>query len=286
MASCDLPYVEVLTNKNYAPSREHFVDAKNIGERLTRAARLPGRAVCVFGSDVPRAGSVEAAKVDRCLARAVYKVASEQRTPSFHFSADSKAGICPGGQGWCGVSQMSATTRYFISTGRPDFRGGAAEHLKPDPEAADRLFAGPGKITFPSKYLNIAGWDQLEGAEVVLSFILIGKAESIRNLGGLIQYSFDDIFASIVMPSGPACASLITYAAGLSEKAPRNTAFVGPVDPTGNIWFPPDELSLAIPFEMARRIASDIEGSFLSKRPGVAFPVKRLAMNEKAEHSD
>ncbi len=60
-----------------------------------------------------------------------------------------------------------------------------------------------------------------------------------------------DVFYPIVMPSGPSCASIVTYAAGLSEKVPRNTAFIDPVDPTGNAWFPPEMMSIAIPFEMA-----------------------------------
>ncbi len=210
----------------------------------------------------------------------------EEHTPPVYFGAEAKAGMCPGGQAWCGVTNPASMIKYFVSTGRPDFMGGAAEYLKPNPDAAERLFAAPGQITFPSKYLNIAGWDQLEDDQEVLSFILIGSAESIRNLGGLVQYTFEDIFASIAMPSGPACASMITYAAGLSEKAPRNTAFIGPVDPTGNAWFPPEMMSLAIPFEMARTMAEHIEGSFLAKRPEVAFPAKRLGMDERAERPD
>ena len=260
--------------------------AKTIGKKLTQAARLPGRAVCVFGSEDPQEGSVQIAKVDRCLARTVYKISSEEDTPPVYFGAEASAGMCPGGQGWCGVTSPPPMIKYFVSTGRPDFMGGAAEYLKPNPDAAERFFAAPGKITFPSKYLNIAGWDQLEDDQDVLSFILIGNAESIRNLGGLVQYAFEDIFFSTVMPSGPACASMITYAAGLSEKAPRDTAFIGPVDPTGNAWFPPEMMSLAIPFEMAKKMAANIEDSFLAKRPEVAFPVKRLGMDERAEYPD
>ena len=262
------------------------MNAKTIGKRLTQAARLPGRAVCVFGSEDLYQGSVKTTNVDRCLARAVYKISMEEHAPPIYFGAEAKAGMCPGGQRWCGVTSVPSMIKYFVSTGRPDVMGGAAEYLKPSPDAAERFFAAPGKIAFPSKYLNIAGWDQLNEGQDVLSFILIGNAESIRNLGGLVQYAFDDIFSSVVMPSGPSCASMITYAAGLSEKAPRNAAFVGPVDPTGNVWFPPEMMSMAIPFEMARRMAENIEDSFLAKRREVAFPVKRLTMNERAEPPD
>jgi len=263
-----------------------MMNAKTIGEKLTQAARLPGRAVCVFGSEDPKQGSVLIASVDSCLARAVFKISSERDAPAVYFGTEAKAGMCPGGQRWCGVTSATSTIKYFVSTGRPDVMGGAAEYLKPSPDAAERFFAAPGKIAFPSKYLNIAGWDQLDENQDVLSFILIGKAESMRNVGGLVQYTFEDIFSSMVMPSGPACASMITYAAGLSEKAPRNTAFVGPVDPTGNAWFPPEMLSMAIPFEMAAKMGENLEDSFLTKRPEVALPVKRLAMDERAERPD
>lgn len=261
------------------------MDSRTIGKKLADAARLPGWAVCVFGSETPPAGSVALSEVDRCIARTVYKISTGEDTPPVYFGADSKAGICPGGQGWCGVTKIPPMIAYFVSTGRPDYRGGMAEHLKPDPAAAERFFAGPGALALPFPYLNVAGCDQEMGDRDILSFVLIGNAESIRNLGGLAQYAFDEVFTNIVMPSGPVCASMITYAAGISEKAPRDTAFIGPVDPTGNAWLPPGMMSLAIPFRMAVKMAEGIEGSFLGKRPEVAFPVKRLGKDEKASHT-
>ena len=259
------------------------MDARSVGETLTRAVRLPGRAVCVFGSDKPPKGAVQAAKVDRCVARAIYKISMQARTPPAYFGIDARVGMCPGGQGWCGVTVTPDIIKYYVSTGSPEFRHGAAEYLKPSPGAAERLFAAPGKIAHPSKYLNLAGWDQLKVGQKVLSFILIGSAESIRNLGGLIEFTSEDIFTSILMPAGPSCASLVTYAAGLSAKAPRDTAFVGPVDPTGNAWFPPEMMSMSIPFEMAGKMAENVDLSFLTKRSHVAFPTRRLGMYEKVE---
>jgi hypothetical protein len=42
-------------------------------------------------------------------------------------------------------------------------------------------------------------------------------------------------------------------------------------------------LSLAVPFGMAEKMAEGVDASFLKKRPQVAFPARRLAMDEKAE---
>ena len=107
---------------------------------------------------------------------------------------------------------------------------GAAEYLKVDPDMAERFFKAPGNITPPGKFINFAAYDQLSGDEKVLSLIFFGSAEQVRNLGGLIHFRSEDIFNSILMPGGPTCASLVTYAAGMSEKAPKNGSYVGPVD--------------------------------------------------------
>lgn len=257
------------------------MDAKSIGRRLTEVARLPGRAVCVFGSEERIEGSVQSSRIDRCLARAVYRLSLEKKTPPIFFGPEAKDGMCPGAQAWCGVSDFSPMIKFFVSTGTPEFRHGEAEYLKPSPEAAERFFRAPGRIVLPFKYLNIAGWDQLQKDQKVLSFVLIGNAESIRNLGGLIQYSFEDIFYSAIMPGGPSCATMITYAAGLAEKAPKDTAFIGPVDPTGNAWFPPEMMCMALSFEMAEKMAENIDNSFIIKRAHIAFPVRRLNIEER-----
>ena len=74
------------------------------------------------------------------------------------------------------------------------------------------------------------------------------------------------------MPFGPACATLVTYPAGMAEKAPKETAFVGPVDPTGNRWFPPEYMAISIPLKIATGMHEDLNNSFAAKRPEVAFP--------------
>lgn len=256
------------------------LSAREVGERLTSAARLPGRAVCVFGSDEAPEGSVQLGKVDRCIARAIYRLSMSMDAAPLYYGAAAKEGICGGGQSWCGLTVPPPKLKYFVSVGSPDFRGGAAEYLKASPEAAERFFSAPGKITPPAKYINLAGWDQIDRGQEVLSFILIGSAESIRNMGGLIHFFSEDIFGSVVMPGGPTCGTMVTYAAGMAEKAPRNAAFVGPVDPTGNYWFPSDFMLMSVPFGMAAEMAESVGASFIAKRPQVAFPERRRGPDE------
>ena len=258
------------------------LSARSIGEKLTSAGRLAGGAVCVIGGNDPFPGSVHLKEVDRCVARAIYKLATVPGTPPISYGADSKEGTCPGGQMWCGLAGVGPKLKFFLSTGTPDFMHGEAEHLQPTPEAAERFLDAPGKITTPGRYLTLARYDQIDDESEVLSFVLIGNAESIRNLGGLVHFVSDDIFTPVLMPAGSSCATMITYPAGMADRAPRNAAFVGPVDPTGNSWLPPDMMVLAVPLSLARSMAESADESFLAKRPEVAFPPKRLGPNDKS----
>jgi hypothetical protein len=260
-----------------------MMDGRAVGEKLTAAARLAGGAVCVIGGEDPFPGSVHLKQVDRCVARAIYKLAVVSGTPPISYGADSKEGTCPGGQMWCGLTGQGPKLKYFLSTGTPDFMHGEAEHLQPSPEAAERFLNAPGKITPPGRYLTLARYDQIDENADVLSFILIGSAESIRNLGGLVHFVSDDIFGSILMPAGSSCATMITYAAGMAERAPRTAAFVGPVDPTGNCWMPPEIMTMAVPLALARSMAESVDASFLAQRPEVAFPRRRLGLDERRE---
>ena len=221
------------------------MSARSIGEKLTSAGRLAGGAVCVIGGNGPFPGSVHLKEVDRCVARAIYKLAVMPGTPPISYGVDSKEGTCPGGQMWCGLAGIGPKLKFFLSTGTPDFMHGEAEHLQPTPEAAEQFLDAPGKITTPGRYLTLARYDQIDDEAEVLSFVLIGSAESIRNLGGLVHFVTDDVFTSVLMPGGSSCATMITYPAGMAERAPRNAAFVGPVDPTGNSWLPPDMMTMA-----------------------------------------
>ncbi|MHA2130377.1 MAG: hypothetical protein ACW99L_10425, partial [Promethearchaeota archaeon] len=50
---------------------------------------------------------------------------------------------------------------------------------------------------------------------------------------------------------------------------------IGPTYPTGNYWFPKNYVSMGIPYEIAKRMAEDLDESFITKRSGVAYPEKR-----------
>ena len=243
-----------------------------INDRFERFAHLKRRPLFVLGSDDIPPGSVPMGRVDRCVARALLKNASDRTLPPLVIGQDVRERCCPGGLIWLGFAPLAPRLPYFLSTGSSDYRGGEAERLKPDPDAALRFLQAPGDIAPPGRYVVIAGAEAVRDERAVRSILVFGTAEQVRNLGGLVHYGKEDIFRSVLMPAGASCASMITYAAGMASRAPRDTAYVGPVDPTGNAWFPPDSLSFAAPIELARQMADDMPSSFIGQREDVAFP--------------
>ena len=151
--------------------------------------------------------------------------------------------------------------------------GGRAEHLKRDPETVDGSWKRVGKLTALAENTAIAPCHLASGKAECL--ILFGTAEQVRNLSSLVHFGTDDVFGAVIAPWGPACAQMITYAAGLAEHAPKDTAFLGSMDPTVNPWLPRDVMYISLPFGLARRMCEDLPTSFLMKHPETAMPSDR-----------
>jgi hypothetical protein len=165
--------------------------------------------------------------------------------------------------------------RYFVTVGTPEFRGGAAEHLKATPELFEESMKRAGKITPPGKYTVIGPCTDNIAPKTVKALILFAGSEQIRNLCDLAQFNSSELFFKTVLPGGPTCATMLTFPAGMAENAPKGSAYVGPTDPTGNAWLPPDLMIMGIPVELAQQIVSDLEESFICKRSKIAYLEKR-----------
>ncbi|MDT8782748.1 MAG: DUF169 domain-containing protein [Candidatus Bathyarchaeota archaeon] len=245
---------------------------KTIGEKIQAAGKLKLRPLCVSGSETVPQEAIKVATVNSCLAKAIFTVANKEKPPTLYFGKEVTGGCCPGGTGWTGYAKMAPMMDYFISTGYKQFRNGEAEYLKASPEVVAESKKAVGNITPLATYTVISAFDTIEKNVEVHSFICFGNAEQIRNLCSLIHFRSTDPFNSVSAAFGPSCATIITYPAGLAEKAPKDTAFLGPVDPTGNCWFPQDYMSLGIPLKLAIAMCEDLEQSFITKRPQVAYP--------------
>jgi hypothetical protein len=246
---------------------------REIGDRLVSAFMLAARPLAVYGTDTMPAGAVHLAEVNRCLAVSMFRMATEKQVEAVYLTAGEQEGCCPGGLTHMGFSTPPEYIRYFVSTGRADIMNGAAEFLKASPELVERSLAAEGTITPPGKYLVIRSCDSLpEKDPGIRSICCFGNAEQIRNMAALVHFDRDDPFSPVIVPWGPSCSTFISYPAGMASAAPKNTAFMGPQDPTQNHSLPPDMMALGIPAGMARKMVANLDSSFIIRRPKVAFP--------------
>jgi len=251
---------------------------KEIGESLKTGGRLDTNPLAVYGSEIIPEGAVHMCSLDRCVAKAIMITSMDDSEPPLYISKDSLKGCCPGAMTYLGFTKPLKFIKYFVSTGSEKFRSGEAEYLKASPETVEGFLESIGEITQLGKYLLIQRCKDINEDVNVKSILCFGNGEQIRNLSSLVHFRTKNPFNSINMPFGPACATFVTYPAGMAEKAPKETAFVGPVDPTGNVWFPKECLAIGIPLEIAIHIHEDVNNSFVVKRPEVAFPKIRDKM--------
>jgi len=252
---------------------------KEIGERLATAFRLATRPLAVYGSETLPDGIAHLPKVNRCFAVSLYRMATDKEISAIYVSADSGEGCCPGALAHTGFHPEPEYIKYFVSTGKKDVRGGAAEYLKASPDLVERHFKALGKITPPGKYLIVQACDTLpEKDPGIRSICCFGTAEQIRNMAALVHFDRDDAFTAVIVPWGSSCSTFIIYPAGMAENAPKNVAFVGPQDPTQNLSLPPDMMAIGIPAELAVRMVKNLESSFVIRRPQVAFPREKTGL--------
>lgn len=228
--------------------------------------------LAIYGSEEIPDGAVPLCSIDRCVAKGIFTATVDKKTPALYIGKDALKGCCPGAMSWLGFVEPFKYLQYFVSTGHEKFRGGEAEYLKASPDVVEKSRELIGKITPPGKYIIIQKCSSVEDNVDIKSVICFGKGEQIRNLCSLIHFRTIYPFDAISMPFGPACTTFVTYPAGMAEKTPKETAFIGPADPTGNIWFPEDYMAIGIPIDIAIKMHEDLENSFIIKRPNSAYP--------------
>jgi hypothetical protein len=248
-----------------------------IGARLAEAGRLTTRPLCIAGSDTVPKGAVPSPSIDRCVAKAIAAIAINPNTPPLYLGHGALEGCCPSGIAYTGFGEQSRDSRFFISTGSPGVAGGNALHLKASPELVDASRLAVGEIRPIWEYLVVWPAETYPAdAPEPRSLLLFAQAEPARVLCALAHFGSADVFGAVLAPWGAACASFVTYPAGLAEKAPRNAIFLGPTDASVNLWFPREVVSLGIPLDIARRMAEEAPVSFIGKRPGMAYPERRV----------
>ena len=136
-------------------------DFREIGARLKTAFRLTTRPLAVYGSEVLPEGIPPMTGVNRCFAVSLYRMATGNEVSAIYVSADTSEGCCMGGLYHVGYIPVPNDIKYFVSTGRKDVRGGAAEFLKASPELVEQCALAAGPIHPPGKYLIVQACEAL-----------------------------------------------------------------------------------------------------------------------------
>ena len=129
------------------------------------------------------------------------RIAKGDEESTAYVSVDTSRGCSPGGIAHMGFSPEREETMYFVSTGRKDVRGGAAEYLKSGPEKVTACFRTMGKVTPPVNYQVISTCDALpERCPDIRSVCRFGTAEQIRNMAAFVHFYRDDLFSPVIVP--------------------------------------------------------------------------------------
>jgi hypothetical protein len=244
-----------------------------LGQAIAAACHLGTRPLAVYGAEEPPDNAVSLPEIHRCIVVTMIRMAQRDGPPAVYFGSDIRTGCCPGGLSHSGYILRPPAISYFVSTGRPGIPDAPAEYLKATPELVDQCFAAIGKISPLGKYLVIRTCESVPPSVTGIRAIsCFGNAEQIRNLAALVHFDRPEPFFPVLVPWGPACSTLVTYPSGMATEAPRESAFIGPQDPTVNHALPEGMLAIGLPIAIAQRIGENIPKSFISRRPEVAFP--------------
>lgn len=77
---------------------------------------------------------------------------------------------------------------------------------------------------------------------------------------------------------------MTTFPAGMAENAPKDSAYIGPTDPTGNPWLPAELMIMGIPIALAQQMAADLDQSFICKRSKIGYPENRSKERKLLKH--
>lgn len=239
---------------------------KQIGTLLADAVNMKTWPVCVYGSDQIPENAVRSSLQSDCLACNIFQIA-EGKVKVPVYAGDEPGQIfcrCMGGPAWFGYKGFDPRLPGLMSTGSEATKQ-AGKHLKENENIACETYRAVGEIRPLGRYVVMRRCDDLQEDPGVKCIICFAGSEQIRDLCALAHFSSHDVFNFISVPWGPACATLVTYPAGMAGNAGSARIHLGPTDPSARGWLPEKYLAMGIPVENARKMAGDVESSFLVK---------------------
>lgn len=242
---------------------------REVGAILAEAVGLKLRPVCVYGSDRIPENGVRTASISPCIASAVYQLAARIIEGPIYTGNDPGQFFCRciGGPAWFGYEDFDPRLAGLM--GSKKIEGYSPKYLKENEQVALEMYKSIGKVKPLGNFVVVEACEAIQGGPDIKCMILFGTSGQVRDLCALAYFRARDVLSGVSVPWGPACATLITYPARISENVLNGHVFIGPIDPSAREWLPDNYMAMGIPLKIAVQMAEDVEKSFISKRAKV-----------------
>jgi hypothetical protein len=239
---------------------------RRIGESLANAAHMKTSPICVFGSDRAPENAIRSSRINSCLAQSMYEIAEGRIDSPVYARGEAVQSFCRciGGPAWFGYAKFDPQLPGMMSTGSVKAKQ-SGKHLKKDEELARQTYESVGNTKTLGRHVVISRCADIKEDPGVKCIICFAGGEMIRDLCALAHFRSHGVFNLISFPWGTACATMVTYPAGMAENSDSARIYLGPTDPSAKSWMPENYLAMGIPVEIARKMAQDIDASFLER---------------------
>lgn len=171
---------------------------------------------------------------------------------------------CAGALLWFGFRTFPQDISNMFSADSPS---PGSMRIKSSTEVCQNTLRSMGRMVPLGRYIITQPLESIHAeTNDVRSILCFGNAAQLRDLGALVHFGDSRAYSAIMAPWGSGCAIFVSYPSGMAMDAPKDTAFLGPMTPEAEGWLPEDTLALALPIDLAIRMAEGFERSFAARR--------------------
>lgn len=184
---------------------------------------------------------------------------------------------CMGGGYYCGMYRPYLNTvSLYVSTGIPGtpLEG---EHYMPSPEAMNKFLEDSAPPPISGKYCVFKPLEQFAGEDPPLIVTFFARPEVMSGLHSLLGYATGDCNA-VVSPFGAGCTSIVAWPLVYQQRG-EERAVLGGFDLSARKFMKTDEMTLAIPLPLYRKMLDAMESSALTRHTWEGVRKKVLKSN-------
>jgi uncharacterized protein (DUF169 family) len=211
--------------------------------------------ITFYYTDKPKAEPDKAGSVPRCIIGGIVKV---QEGKTMVYNVENTG--CPGGKSALGFARNDMPNfEYFLSCGIPGKLEG--ERYLKSPEMVKEYMKRQAEMKTPAKNIVFKRWDKLINVDTPEVVIFFATPDVLSGLFTLAIYD-ETARDAVITPFGSGCASIVKDPY-LEIKSSRPRAVIGMFDVSARPFVPKDVLTFAVPMSKFRRMADNMEESFL-----------------------